>query len=163
MPTSAPTEFVPSDDSGMYVAPERPFDRMKEITKHLQPVNAHGFDRARKTPDSSVIETVTPTAIRPMAEVLAEVAAACGASVAELVENDAFTAEIMATSPADIEGLTGIVRAYMPAQTAPGPRSNPAQGHVGASVAAAPRNLLQRLQLETSKHLDQPPPPGSTV
>jgi hypothetical protein len=162
MPETGSTRPAPVLDG--YNPPEQEARRERmaaQMRKLPRFVDHNG--RAIRGPDPTTVEAVTPTAIRPMAEVLAEVAAACGASVAELVENDAFTAEIMATSPADIEGLTGIVRAYMPAQTAPGPRSNPAQGHVGASVAAAPRNLLERLQLETEKALSQSePPPGST-
>jgi hypothetical protein len=117
--------------------------------------------RTIRGPDPTTVEAVTPTAVRPMVEVLAEVAAACGASVTELVENDEFTAEILKTSPADTEALTAIVRAYMPA---PAMKVNPTQGHASsASVPRAPANLLERLQSETAKALDQPLPPGSTT
>ncbi|HVB77612.1 MAG TPA: hypothetical protein VNI34_07430 [Candidatus Nitrosotalea sp.] len=135
---------------------ERMAAQMRKLPRY---VDHNG--RTIRGPDPTTVEAVTPTAIRPMAVVLAEVAAACGASVTELVENDEFTAEILKTSPADIEGLTAIVRAFAPA---PAMKVNLTQGHASsASVPAAPRNLLERLQLETEKALDQPLPPGSTT
>lgn len=165
MTVKAPTTFVPADSGGMYTPPERVFDRMRAITAHLQPVNCHGFDRPRATPDASVTPVVpatAPTDAPPsMAQALSRAADAVGVELAPLLDSVAFTAELGRISPADGAGLEEAIRRHMPAPT-PGMRPNAAQGASSATIPAAPKNLLERLQMETEKALSQPTPPGST-
>jgi|GEM_PF-4526257 len=168
MPEVGQTRFVPADTAGMYTPPpERSFDRMKAITAHLQPVNAHGHDRPRATPDPSVVSVVEPPIpgqVPTMADALSRAAqAVVGADLAQLLDSQAFCTEIGAISPADSAGLEQAIRDHMPAP-APGMAPNRVQTGIGGSVPTpGSGTLLDRVRAQTAKHADQPLPPGSTV
>lgn len=164
MPTSAPTEFVPSDSDSMYVAPERPFDRMRRITSHLMPVSFNGQDRPRATPDTSVTNVVAPPAPVPsMALALAAACQAVGGDLSQLLDSQAFVTAIMPVSPSDSAGLEAVIREFQPAPATPGMKANAAQGHVGGPAPApASGSVLDQIRGQLVAKADQPEPPGST-
>ena len=164
MPTKAPTTFVPPDSGGMYTPPERSFDRMRAITAHLQPVNGDGHDRARKTPDPSVAETVTPTGPPPtMAEALTLAANAVGADLPTLLDSQAFRTAVTPISPNDQAELQAVIREFQPAPAAPGMKPNLAQG-APSGIAPGPvtGSVLDQIRAQLVAKADQPEPPGST-
>lgn len=165
MAETSTTEFVPSSDE--YTAPERPFDRLRAITAKLQPVDGQGHDIPRKTPDptvTAVVEPGAPSEVVNMSTALAlAVAKVPGADLASLMDSTSFLREIGPISAADSLALIDLVRAHTPAPTAPRMQSNPAQHTSGASVPTpSSGSVLERLQKETAKALNQPEPPGST-
>ncbi|HVB13546.1 MAG TPA: hypothetical protein VNH38_02170 [Candidatus Dormibacteraeota bacterium] len=160
------TRFVEADSGGFYTPPERPFDRIRAITSHLQPVDGNGFDRPRAKPDASVTELVSPPAGAPptMADALAAAAEAVGADLPTLLDSQSFCAAITPVSPLDQAGLQDVLRAHMPAPATPRMAPNPAQGAPGSSAPGpSTGSVLERMKAQAEKSLDQPSPPGSTV
>lgn len=160
------TRFVEADTGGMYTPPtDRPIDRIRKITAgHLQPVDHNGFPRPKAAP-SDAIEFVTPAGPPPtMADALSAAAGAVGADLAQLLDSNAFVTAITPVSPSDQAELQAVIRDFMPVPSAPTMKVNPAQGAPGASAPGpATGTLLERMQRQTAKALDQPLPPGSTT
>jgi hypothetical protein len=143
-------------------------ERMLAQARKLPRVDHNGRDLPRDTPDPSVTNVVPPPApgqVPTMAEALAAAAEAVGADLPTLLDSRAFVTAITPVSPNNPAELQSIIRQFQPAPAAPVMAPNPAQGSsgIGSAPAAAPRNLLERLQQETAKHADAPLPPGSTT
>jgi hypothetical protein len=167
MPVKSTTAFVEADTNGFYTPPkDRPIDRIRAITAHLQPVDQNGFDRPRAKPDDSVtavVEPTTPGQVPTMADALAKAAEVVGADLQQLLDSQALVTAITPVSPSNEAELEAVIRDHMPPPVAPGMKPNPAQGAPGAiATGPAAGSVLDRMKAQAAKSLDQPEPPGST-
>lgn len=163
------TRFVPTDE--YYERPPSSASRIAAIVARQPRVDGNG--RIVATPAETGTTDVTATVGKSlsMASALIEAAQACGADPQALVDSDSFCLSIGAISPNDgaalreaiADAVAGNPSLALATVTAPGMKSNRAQGSSGGTAPSHPQSTLDRIHDQAAKQMAQPLPPGSTT
>lgn len=162
---------VPVPSSEDYTAPESSRSRIAEKWARMPKVDQNGKTVATPA-ETNVVDVVTTPGQPPtMVNALLAAAASVGADPAALVDSQAFMRAVGSISPADTDGLIGVIQDAMAANpslaiapTAPTMQPNPAQGSSasGGAVPSRPKTVADAIRAQAAKAAGQSTPPGST-